>query len=146
MSFEGILVGADMVLVGAAFRIKTGMQIRIHFEEVENNDLFGEEAVELQYQTLALFYGEVFFGVEVGIVGRGVHAGVGAPAARDRHTFFMKQQRQAVLQRFLYGRMLRLNLPAEKCGSVVCHMDKVTHVLPKSGRKSTNFPDNLPTL
>lgn len=139
LEFEGILAGADVVLVGAAFGIETGMKVGGHLEEVEDDNLLRQEVVEFVYQLATIVGGELLFGVEVGVERARVHAGVRAPAARNRHALLMQQQRETILQRLLHRRVLRLNLPAEKCGTVVCQMDKVSHVLPKPGRKSTIF-------
>ena len=56
-----------------------------------------------------------------------MHAGVGAAAAGDRHALLVQQQRQASLQRLLHGRVVRLDLPAEERGAVVCQVEEVAH-------------------
>ena len=118
--FEGSLLRADVVFVGAAFSIEAGVQVRCHFEKIENNDVFRQEVVEFERQLLAFFRCEMRFRVKMGVVGAGMHAGVGAPATGDGHARFTQQQRETVLQRLLHRRMVRLNLPAEKCRSIIC--------------------------
>ena len=128
LELEGILAGADVVLVGAALGVEAGVQVRSHLEQVEDDDLFRQEVVELEDQLPALVSGESLLRVEVGVVGTGVHAGVGASAAGHGHTLLVQQQRQAVLEGLLHGRVVRLYLPAEKRGAVVCQMEEVAHL------------------
>lgn len=128
LELEGIFAGADVVLVGAALGVEAGVQVRSHLEQVEDDDLLRQEVVELVDQLPALVSGESLLGVEVGVERAGVHAGVGAAAAGDRHALLVQQQRQAGFQRLLHGRVVRLDLPAEERGAVVCQMEEVAHL------------------
>ncbi len=118
--FEGILLRADVVFVGAAFRIEAGVQVGCYFEKVEDDNIFGQEVVKFEGQLLAFFRREVRIRVEVGVVGTGMHASVCTPATRDGYARLTQQQRETILQRLLHRRVVRLYLPAVKRRTVIC--------------------------
>ena len=58
----------------------------------------------------------------------GMHPRVGPAGTRDGYGM-TKHRAESLLQLALYGASLRLRLPAEEVGAVVCYVEEVLHTL-----------------
>lgn len=79
---EGGFAGGDLVEVGAGGGVVAGVEVRVGFLEVENDDVGGEEFVEV---VTGAFRGKGDFAAKTGMgdLGEGVDAGVGAARSHE---------------------------------------------------------------